>query len=225
MQKYRFELILASLFVALYLAFAHWQAPGSKLTVAEIDGYVQRIEQGISFMPAAERDAFIRHLRAWGEGDDGRPAYNLNLKRFHKELKPVSGVQLHGSTPEEANAFYEETALGIALRLGVSMPFGGEAQAVQSGADPSTNLISFEPALDNWSRVLIVRYPSRRAFFELISDPEYLKVMPNKLGSLMVVLTPVNGDTVLPVPSVMFGGVLVFLFMLIGWVRAARRTL
>ena len=53
MQKYRFELILASLFVALYLAFAHWQAPGSKLTVAEIDGYVQRIEQGISFMPAA----------------------------------------------------------------------------------------------------------------------------------------------------------------------------
>ena len=57
------------------------------------------------------------------------------------------------------------------------------------------------------------------------SDPEYLKVMPNKLGSLMVVLTPVNGDTVLPVPSVMFGGVLVFLFMLIGWVRAARRTL
>ncbi len=69
-----------------------------------------------------------------------------------------------------------------------------------------------------------MRYPSRRAFFELISDPDYLKVMPNKLASLMVVLTPVNGDTVLPVPSVMFGGFLLFVFLLVGWVRAARRS-
>ncbi|MBF7728522.1 hypothetical protein [Pseudomonas sp. N040] len=224
MKNYRLELILAVLFMALYLAFAHWQAPGSKLSSAEIDGYVQRIEQGTAFMPAEQRAAFIKHLRAWGESDDGQPAYNLNLMRFHKELQQVPGVQLHGSTPEEANAFYEATTLGIAARLGVSMPFGGAAQAVQSGTEPSTNLITYEPALDNWSRVLIVRYPSRRAFFELVSDPEYLKVMPNKLGSLMVVLTPVNGATVLPVPSVMFGGALLFLFMLIGWIRAARRT-
>ena len=223
MKHYRAELILATLFVGLYLAFAHWQAPGSKLTTAEIDRYVQRVEQGTAFMAAEQREAFIRHLRAWGEADDGQPAYNLNLMRFHKELQQLPGVQLHGSTPQEANAFYEASAFGIAARLGVSMPFGGEAQTVQSGAEPSTNLITYEPALDNWDRVLIVRYPSRRAFFELISDPDYLKVMPNKLGSLMVVLTPVSGDTVLPVPSVMFGGALLFLFMLTGWVRAARR--
>jgi hypothetical protein len=223
MKKYRLELILAALFAALYLAFAHWQAPGSKLSTAEIDGYVQRIEQGTAFMPSAERDAFIRHLRAWGEADDGQPAYNLNLMRFHKELQQIPGVQLHGNTPQEANAFYEAATLGIAARLGVSMPFGGAAQIVQSGAEPSSNLITYEPELDNWDRVLIVRYPSRRAFFELISTPEYLKVLPNKLGSLMVVLSPLNGDTVLPVPSVMFGAALLFLFMLIGWVRAARR--
>ncbi len=224
MKKYRLELILAALFMAIYLVFAHWQAPGTKLTQAEIDGYAQRIEQGTGFMSAEQRAAFLAHLRAWGEADDGEPVYNLNLMRFYKELQPIPGVQLHGSTPEEANAFYEAAALGIAARLGVSMPFGGTTQTVLAGAEPSTNLISYEPALDNWSRVLIVRYPSRRAFFELISDPEYLKVMPNKLGSLAVVLAPVNGDTVLPDLSLMLGGALLFLFMLVGWVRAARRT-
>jgi hypothetical protein len=224
MKTYRLELILATLFVALYLAFAHWQAPGSKLTSAEIDTYIQRIEQGAGFMQAAEREAFIKHLRAWGEADDGQPAYNLNLMRFYKDLQQIPGVQLQGKTPQEANAFYEKAALAIAAPLGVSMPFGGETQVVLSGEESSTNLITFEPALDNWSRVLIVRYPSRRAFFELISDPDYLKVMPNKLGSLSVVLAPVSGDTVLPVPSVMFGGALLFVFMLVGWVRAARRN-
>ena len=163
MQRYRFELILATVFVGLYLAFAHWQAPGSKLSAAEIDSYIQRIEQGIAFMPAAERSAFIKHLRAWGEADDGEPAYNLNLMRFYPQLQSMPGVQLQGDTPQQANASYEAAALAIAAPLGVSMPFGGETQGILSGAERSTNLISYEPALDNWSRVLIVRYQIGRA--------------------------------------------------------------
>ncbi len=139
MKKYRIELLLAIVFSVCYLLFAHWQAPGSKLTTAEIDSYLQRIEQGAAFLPAEQRAGFLAHLRAWGESDDGEPVYNLNLMRFHEQLQPIPGVQLHGSTPEEANAFYEAAALGIAARLGVSMPFGGEVQSVQSAAPSSTN--------------------------------------------------------------------------------------
>lgn len=83
--------------------------------------------------------------------------------RYHKALQQIPGVQLHGSTPQEANAFYEATALGIAARLGVhALRRRGPCCSIRC-REPSTNLITYEPALDNWSRVLIVRYPSRRA--------------------------------------------------------------
>ena len=45
----------------------------------------------------------------------------------------------------------------------------------------------FEPELDNWNRALVTRYPGRREFFELMTDPEYIKVSPYKLASLKVV--------------------------------------
>ena len=65
--------------------------------------------------------------------------------------------------------------------------------------------------------------PSFRAFLDLVSDPEYLKVMPYKLAALKVVLVPISGDLVLPdLRWVVVGGCVV-VFLLAGWVRAARR--
>jgi len=34
----------------------------------------------------------------------------------------------------------------------------------------------YRPDLDNWDRVLVVRYPGRRTFLKLITNPEYIKV-------------------------------------------------
>jgi hypothetical protein len=45
-----------------------------------------------------------------------------------------------------------------------------------------------------------VRYPGRRTFLQLVTDPEYLKVMPCKLASLEVVITPLLGELVIPGP-------------------------
>ena len=35
----------------------------------------------------------------------------------------------------------------------------------------------YRPDLDNWDRVIVVRYPGRRAFPDLVATPGYLKVM------------------------------------------------
>jgi hypothetical protein len=82
----------------------------------------------------------------------------------------------------------------------------------------------YSPDLDNWDRILVVRYPGRRAFLELVTSPEYLKVMPYKLSSLEVVLTPFSVELVLPEARWIVGtGGLVSL-LLLSWIRAARRN-
>ena len=80
----------------------------------------------------------------------------------------------------------------------------------------------YKSELDNWDRVLVVRYPGRRTFLELVTNPDYLKVMPYKLASLEVVLTPVSGEVVIPDLRWVAGGGVLAIFLLVGWVRAAR---
>ena len=36
----------------------------------------------------------------------------------------------------------------------------------------------YRPDLDNWDCVIVVRYPGRRTFPDLVASPGYLKVMP-----------------------------------------------
>jgi len=71
--------------------------------------------------------------------------------------------------------------------------------------------------------VLTIRYPSRRAFFDLVSDPEYAPLMPYKLASLRVALVPVAGESVTPDWRWMIGLALLSIFLAVGWLRAAAR--
>lgn len=223
MRHHRLELILATLGLLLFAALHLWQSPGSRLTRAEIDTYLERIER-LAPLPAEEKRAFIDHMRAWGETDDGEPVYNLNLMRYYPALRALPGVTLTAHSIPEANAFYEQAVTPMLVKRGVSLPFAGNVQQVQAGVTRSTNLISYQPELDNWDRVLLVRYPNRRAFFDLIADPDYLKVMPYKIASLMVVLTPVSAEFVLPDLRLVFAALWLAALLGLGWWRAERRA-
>jgi hypothetical protein len=78
-----------------------------------------------------------------------------------------------------------------------------------------------EPALDDWSRALVVRYPSRRDFLNLMADPAYGPLEPYKTMALKVVLVPVSGDLVLPDLRFVVGAALLVVFLVAGWIRAA----
>jgi hypothetical protein len=71
--------------------------------------------------------------------------------------------------------------------------------------------------------VIVMRYPSRRAVLELFADPAYAPFEPYKLMALQVVLTPMQGEMVVPELRWLVGGALLLLFMAIGWLRAAIR--
>jgi hypothetical protein len=225
MKTRRFEIALAGALLLAFAAFCWWQAPGSggKLTRQEVDAYLRVIEPRMPMPPEEKAEALAR-LRAWGEADDGEPVHMLNLMRYFDRLQPLPGMQSFKGTPEQANAHYEAATLPILERLGGYPLLGGEVAGVRSrDGRQHSNLMAYDRDVDDWSRVLVVRYPGRRAFFELLANPAYLDVMPYKLASLKVALVPVRAEVVIPELRWFVGAVLLALFLAVGWLRATRR--
>ena len=223
MTRYKPEITLGAILLALFLAVCYWQAPGHVLTKSEIDTYVARIDQ-LAPLPAAQKAEFIADLRAWGDADDGKPVYMFNLMRYHQQLQPLPGTEVNAATPEEANRLYEGMTMGIALAGGVQMPVASNVTGVPTKPTPSTNLIGHAKDADNWSRLLVVRYPCRRAFFELVGNPDYLtKMMPYKFAALHVDLVPTDGAAIMPDMRLLIGFLSLIFFLAFGWLRAARR--
>lgn len=96
--------------------------------------------------------------------------------------------------------------------------------ALYAGEVQGSNLLGFAPGLDQWGRVPLVRYPSRRAFLDLVTDPAYAPIAPYKFMALDIVLTPTSSELVLPNLWVAAGALLLIVFLATGWFRAARRA-
>jgi hypothetical protein len=223
--RHRFQWILGAVLTGLFLAFWIWQTPGNlrKLSSADVDSYLHRIEHKLPGNPA-EQAAFLTRMRAFGLSDDGRPVYMLNAMRYYPELKRGPGMEDVRGTPAEANATYEKAVMPLLFRLGAYPLFGGQTMGIHADGKTHSNLDGFEPATDDWSRVLVVRYPSRRAFFELLSDPQWLKFAPYKLAALDLVLVPASGQIVVPDLRWVVGAFCLIMFLALGWLRATREN-
>jgi len=222
MKRYRLELSLAILIMALFVLVCHWQAPRRTLSKTDVDDYIRRIGAGIE-LPGNEKADMLAHLRSWGEADDGKPVFMLNLMRYYDAARSMPGRPDIAGEPRDLNAHYEEAAIPKLFKLGAYPLFAGEPEGVRGGAQPSTNLSGFDDALENWGRVLVVRYPDRRSFFELLSDPDYIKVLPYKLAALKVVLMPMHDEIVVPDVRWQVAALLLAVLSLVTIVRANRR--
>lgn len=222
MKRYRLELALAVAMTVLFALVCHWQSPGRVLTKADVDAYLARIEAGVE-LPGEEKQQIVDHLRAWGEGDDGQPVYMLNLMRYYEAARSMPGRPEIAGDPRALNAHYEEVAVPKLLALGAYPIFIGVPEGVRGGDRPSTNILANDDALENWGRVLVVRYPDRRSFFELLSDPEYLPVLPYKLAALKVMLMPMHDEAVIADLRLQVGMLLLAILALVTIVRGHRR--
>ena len=193
MKTHVFEWLFGAVLAALFVAFWIWQTPSNlqKLSSAEIDTYLQRMEGKLPGKPA-EQGAFLARMRSFGLADDGRPVYMLNAMRYYPQLKRGPGMEGVRGTPAEANAIYEKAVMPILFRLGAYPLFGGETMDVRADGKTHSNLEGFDTAIDDWNRILVVRYPSRRTFFELLSDPQWLKFASYKIAALELVLVPAS---------------------------------
>jgi hypothetical protein len=157
--------------------------------------------------------AFTSRIRRWAEADDGKPVFMLNLIRFYPQLRTFAGAPEFKGTPEEANAYYEKSITSLWL--------SHAAYPIFAGAPQAKNLINIHPEKE-WGRVVVCRYPSRRAFLKLLSDPSYAPMEPYKFIALEIDLVPVSGDMLVPDLRLIVGGSLLVLFLAVNWLRAAR---
>jgi uncharacterized protein (DUF1330 family) len=109
-------------------------------------------------------------LAAFIESDQDEPVVMLNLLRF------VEGGR--DSYQRYAQAFRET----FAPRYGVEVIYAGDGQPA----------LVAEPG-QQWDAVLLVRYPSRRAFSQMVADPEYQQITHLRSGALSeAVLQPTS---------------------------------
>jgi hypothetical protein len=212
----RSTVVLATAFVIIFASFYFWQHPGlmrGRLTATEIDRAVAYIDSAL-YLPPEEKAHVLGRLRTWAEADDGRPVYMLNLMRYNDAIIRGAGIPDFKGTPKEANAYYENSVMPMLLRSGNYPVFGSETQGA--------TLLQDKIAGD-LSRILVVRYSSRRDFLNLLTDPAYAPFEPYKLMALQVALTPTSGDIIIPDASLAFGAALLTTFLFIGWVRATGR--
>src|SRR5215469_5774095 len=197
--------------------FATWQNPGnvsSRLTPAEIDRYMITAQK--LHMPPDKKPLFLSRLRAWMEADDGQPFYNLNVMRFYAQLRRSPGDPDFNGTPDASNAHYESLTAPLLLKLGAYPTFTGDVR--------EANLFGYGPGLDNWNRIAIVRYPSRRSLVELLSDPTYQTYEPYKAMALdQLLLIPTTGQIELPEATWLAGAAFIIVFLAVGWIREASR--
>lgn len=101
-------------------------------------------------------------LKRYLAEDPGGPVVMLNLLRF----------------TEGGRASYEAYARALSETF---LPrYGGRVLYVGDGSTP----LVAEPGQD-WDVVLLVQYPSRKAFSEMVADPEYRQVTHLRTESLV----------------------------------------
>lgn len=203
---------------AVLALFVFWvwrkQEPRRPLTVSEIDRYCAVIEAHFPIPDGIDRAAMIARLRRFGENDDGRDIYMLNLLRYHPEM--ASGPAPAGAfagPPRQANAIYEANAKPILMKSGAFPIFAGkveDANVVGSG----------DKAEDDWTRILVVHYPSRRHFFELLSEKQYLTKADFKTYAMHMALVPVKRELVIPDFRFLAAAGALVVFLLAGWLQA-----
>lgn len=222
MASYRVEAILASVFLVLFSALCLKLAPEAPLSAAEISVYVDRLNKGLR-MPEPDRSEFIKRLRAWGEDDDGKPIYLMNLIRYKEKPTAWPGESIKVESVRAAHDVYLKVVIPMVLERGTYPVFGSDMQGMNTGRPERSNLAGFNAVLDGWSEININRYRSRRALLDLLSDPRYLDVMPYKFAAMELVSAPVSPRLMLPDPRLLCGTLFLIIFLLTAWIRSIRR--
>ena len=101
---------------------------------------------------------------------DASPVFMLNLLRFKESADGVLGDE--GISGADAYARYSAAVVPHLQRVGGELRWAGACTPALIGPD------------GEWDLVLVVRYPSRAAFLEMVSDPEYLEVSRLRTAAL-----------------------------------------
>lgn len=108
-------------------------------------------------------------LDAMAGGDPDEPVVMLNLLRYRDLAQPGRGVD--GLSGREAYDVYGQRFQELHPRFGGEPIWMGRAIRSVIGAE-------------DWDLAILVHYPTRRQFVEMIKDPDYQAIAPIRAAAL-----------------------------------------
>jgi uncharacterized protein (DUF1330 family) len=109
-------------------------------------------------------------IKRLAQSDEEGPVVMLNLLRFAKTAGDASG-----KSGADSYDTYGEQMRSIMAERGIKLLWRGRADSVVIGDDDD----------DAWDMVLLVQYPSRKAFLEMAGSKEYDKVGEHRTAALV----------------------------------------
>jgi uncharacterized protein (DUF1330 family) len=110
-------------------------------------------------------------LDAMATGSPDEPVVMLNLLRYRDVAADGYGVD--GFTGEEAYRRYGQAFAALGPRFGGEPIWMGRAGHTLIG-----------PTDESWDVAILVRYPTRRSFLDMLADPEYQAIAPVRAAAL-----------------------------------------
>lgn len=108
-------------------------------------------------------------LEKMAAGDPDEPVYMLNMLRYRETAQLGFGVD--GLSGRAAYQIYGQKFAELNPRFGGEPVWMGRAQ---------TSIIGEEP----WDIIILVRYPTRKQFVDMLADPDYQAIAPIRAAAL-----------------------------------------
>jgi len=108
-------------------------------------------------------------LEAMADEDPDEPVVMLNLLRYREVAESGHGVD--GLSGREAYGVYGQRFEALHPRFGGEPIWMGRASGTIIGDE-------------DWDLVILVRYPTRRQFIEMLRDPDYQAIAPIRAAAL-----------------------------------------
>ena len=107
------------------------------------------------------------------EGADDGPIVMINLLRYRAQADYPAGFAAEPCTGREAYGRYGAVAVQLVSAAGGRILWMGSVEATVIAPDG-----------EQWDDAVLVDYPSRKAFVEMVSKPEYLAVAAHRTAAL-----------------------------------------
>jgi uncharacterized protein (DUF1330 family) len=123
-------------------------------------------------MPSLEpsEEQLARLLAA---SDDGAPIVMINLLRFRYDAEYPAGLDAEPCSGREAYERYGMAVLPMLHGVGGRILWRGEAKLVVIG-----------PSEEAWDEAILVEYPSRAAFLQMVTSADYQKIVEHRTAAL-----------------------------------------
>ena len=113
-----------------------------------------------------------KQMKEFTEGDIDTPIYMVNLLKFKNKAEYEDGRKTNLSG-EEAYAIYGLEVMEHLKKIGGESIFSGVINRLMLGE-----------VEELWDWIAVVRYPSRKAMLEMITNPDYLESEKHRSAGL-----------------------------------------